>query len=337
MVKYSMAILQFTEKGIYCPQGNFYIDPHLAVDYAVITHGHSDHAFRGHKHYLSTPETESIMKHRLGKKIVTESMKYGKKKKINGVTVSFHPAAHVLGSAQVRVEYKGEVAVVTGDYKVENDNISGEFELVKCNTFVSECTFGLPLFNWQPQQYTFEEINAWWRNNAANGVNSVLNCYSLGKAQRILKNIDPDIGPIICHDSIESHNEIYEAFGNTLPERVPNTEHNNRALILAPSSASKTEWFKPFGRYSKGNASGWMIYDSWRRGVDAGFVLSDHCDFKALNWAVKETGADLVYLMHGYTKEFSSHLNKQGIFTKIVEELGNIQRENFAESTEDAE
>ncbi len=332
-----MSLLKFTEKGIYCPEGDFYIDPHLAVERAVITHGHSDHAIRGHKHYLATPETIAVIKHRLGKALNTESLKYGKKKKINGVTISLHPAGHVLGSAQVRIEYKGEVAVVTGDYKVENDNISGEFELVKCNTFVSECTFGLPLFNWQPQQYTFEEINAWWRRNAHNGINSLLNCYSLGKAQRILKNIDPDIGPIICHDSIESHNKIYEEFGNTLPERSNYKNHGNKALILAPSSASKTEWFKEFGSISKGNASGWMQYDSWRKGVDAGFVLSDHCDWKALNWVVKNTNADLVYLMHGFTKEFATHLNKQGIYTKVVEELGSMQRDNFAESSEDAE
>ncbi len=330
-------LLEFTKKGIYCPKGDFYIDPSMVVDRAVITHGHSDHARAGHKLYFATPETIAIMQHRIGKKINNEPLPYGKSIRINEVKVSLHPAGHVLGSAQVRIEYKGEVAVVTGDFKVENDNISTEFELVKCNTFVSECTFGLPLFNWQPQHFVFEEIDSWWRKNASNGINSVLECYSLGKAQRILKNVDADIGPIICHDSIESHNKIYEDFGRTLPERSKPSEHNNSALILCPSSAAKTDWFKQFGSTRLGNASGWMMFDNFHRGVDKGFVLSDHADWKALNWVVKQTGADAVYLMHGYTKEYSSWLNKQGIFTKVVEELGNAMPQNYAESTEHGE
>ncbi len=330
-------ILEFTSKGIYCPQGDFYIDPISAVETAVITHGHSDHARGGHKRYIATPETIAIMKFRLSKKINADPLEYRKQINIKDVIVSLHPAGHVLGSAQVRIEYGGEVAVVTGDYKVEYDNVSEPFELVKCNTFVTECTFGLPLFNWQPQEQVFDEINEWWKKNSEQGINSVLNCYSLGKAQRILKNIDPSIGPIVCHDTIEDHNKIHEQFGIKLPKRTDASNHDNKALILTPTSSSKTEWFKQFGDHRLGNASGWMMFDGFHRGVHKGFVLSDHCDWKALNWVIKNTGADLIYLMHGYTKEYSNYLNGQGVFTKVVEELGKTISENYAESSEYAE
>ena len=207
----SAPLLTFTPKGIYCPEGDFHIDPSGAVDRALVTHGHSDHASRGHKSYLCTDQALPVIRHRLGR-IVAEGIAYGARRRIGGVTVSFHPAGHVPGSAQIRVERGGEVWVVSGDYKVEADGLCEPFEPVTCHTFISECTFGLPIFRWRPEAEVLADIAAWWARNAAEGRVSVLAAYSFGKAQRLMAGLAGH-GPICTHDAVEDVTEVLAGAG----------------------------------------------------------------------------------------------------------------------------
>src|SRR5947207_780518 len=176
-------LLKRTDRGLFCEPGGFYVDPWLPVDVAVITHAHSDHARPGSKLYVCETRGAAILRHRLGPDARVEALAYGQSATRNGVNISLHPAGHILGSAQVRLESGGEVCVVSGDYKVENDGIIPPFEPIRCHAFVTECTFGLPIYQWQAQARVFEEINSWWRENQSRGWTSVLYCYALGKAQ----------------------------------------------------------------------------------------------------------------------------------------------------------
>ena len=184
-----MPLLEFTSKGIYCKQADVYLDPWRGVNKAIISHGHSDHARWGSKRYITHEINVPIIQHRLGKISVT-GKKYGDPFSINRVQFSFHPAGHVPGSAQIRVEYKGEVWVFTGDYKTQTDGISDPFEPVKCNTFITECTFGLPVFQWKDPKNVHDSINQWWAKNQEEKTSSLLMGYSLGKIQRLLKHLD---------------------------------------------------------------------------------------------------------------------------------------------------
>ena len=197
-----MSLLKFTSKGIYCSQADVYLDPWKGVNKALITHGHSDHARCGSKHYITNEINVPIIKHRLGS-ISVSGKKYGESFYINGVKFSFHPAGHVPGSSQIRVEYRGEVWVFTGDYKTQKDGISSPFEPIKCNTFITECTFGLPVFQWEEPKYIHAKINDWWAKNQSGKITSLLMGYSLGKIQRLLKHIDPSIGKIYTHGATE--------------------------------------------------------------------------------------------------------------------------------------
>lgn len=319
-----MALLQFTEKGIFCERANVYIDPWKPVDYAIITHAHADHSRWGNKFYLSHHLSKPIIQHRLGSDIHIESMEYGEHRTINGVDFSFYPAGHIIGSAQVRVAYKGEVWVASGDYKLEDDGFSTPFEPVRCNTFITECTFGLPVFKWQDQKEVFEEINSWWRKNKAEDKVTILTGYSLGKAQRLIQGIDPSIGRIFTHGAIEKTNEIIRDMGVELNETTyvrPEINKNEYkgALVIAPPSALGTSWQKKFQPFEVGIASGWMKMRGprRRRSVDRGFVLSDHADWEGLNTAIKATECEKVIVTHGYTNIFSKWLNDQGIATQI--------------------
>ena len=198
-----MTLLKVTARGLYCAAGDFYVDPCMAVDFAVTTHAHSDHARPGSRHYLTAAEGEGVLRERLGPRARIESVPYGQRTVRNGVTISLHPAGHILGSAQVRVEYRGEVWVVSGDYKTEADPTCADFEPVRCHTFITESTFGLPIYRWRPQAEIFDGINAWWRANQLAGRTSVVFAYSLGKAQRVLAGVDPATGPIFVHGAVE--------------------------------------------------------------------------------------------------------------------------------------
>ena len=311
-------VLQTTEKGLYCPAGDFFIDPWRPVDRALITHGHADHARPGHGAYLASHAALPVIRHRLGD-IRADGIGFGEPRGIGGAQVSFHPAGHVPGSAQIRVEVGGEVWVVSGDYKTEPDRLSEPFAPVPCHTFVTECTFGLPVFNWRPEAEIAGEINAWWQANAAQGRISVLGAYSLGKAQRLLAAVDPEIGPILTHGAVEGTNRVMRAQGLPLPETIPVTaemkgKDHPGALVIAPPSALGSTWMRRFGPVSTGFASGWMALRGVRRrrAADRGFVMSDHADWAGLNAAIRATGAERVYVTHGYTAIFRRWLAEEG-------------------------
>jgi putative mRNA 3-end processing factor len=292
------------KEGLYCMPGGFYIDPWQPVEHAVITHGHGDHARPGHAHYLCATPGVGILRARLGD-INVQGLPYGEALEHNGVRISLHPAGHVLGSAQVRMEYQGEVWVASGDYKVEPDATCAPFEPVRCHCFITESTFGLPIYRWQPQQAIFDDMNAWWRRNALEGRCSVMLCYAFGKAQRILSGLDQAIGPIVCHGAVEPLNRIYREGGVALPPTVMVSDVDKaalrQALVLAPPSAAGSPWIRRFGDFSDAFASGWMQLRGARRrrAVDRGFVLSDHADWPGLMQAIRATGAQRVIVTHG--------------------------------------
>jgi len=330
-------VLTFTDRGIYCPAANAYIDPWKPVDRALITHGHADHARPGMGHYLSTESAAPVIRHRLGK-IALDTVAYGETIQMGAAQISFHPAGHVPGSAQIRVEVGGEVWVVSGDYKVEADGVSEPFEPVRCHTFITECTFGLPVFNWQDPARIADDINAWWAANAADGKFSICGAYSLGKAQRILAALDPSIGPILTHGAIENTNRVLRGQGIALPETVQVTAETDvkamaGAFVLAPPSALGSAWAKRFKPASDAFASGWMALRGVRRrrAADRGFVMSDHADWAGLNRAIGETGAERVFVTHGYTSVFRRWLESQGY------EAGIVSTEYGSEAEDDAD
>jgi putative mRNA 3-end processing factor len=321
-----MPLLEFTDRGIFCPAAGVYLDPWKPVDRALITHGHSDHARWGHAHYLCTAVAAPVIRYRLRLENNLQTVQYGEPIVINGVHFTFHPAGHIPGSAQIRVEYQGEVWVFTGDYKLEDDGVSEPFELVRCHTFITESTFGLPVYRWKPQQAIMEDINAWWQKNRAEGKVSVIAGYALGKSQRILKNIDTTLGPVFVHGAIDNILEILRGQGIALPQTQRVTPQHKKqdfegALVICPPSAVGSSWIRRFLPYSLGIASGWMSLRGARRrrGADRGFALSDHVDWDSLNTAVRETGAERVYVTHGYTEIYTQWLREQGLEAHAVQ------------------
>ena len=310
-------LLAFNEKGIYCAQADVYLDPWRPVDKAIISHGHADHSRWGHKKYITHHSNIPIIKHRLGE-INVSGKDWDETFTINNVKFSFHPAGHIIGSAQIRVEYKGEVWVFTGDYKTEADGVAKPYEPVKCHTFITECTFGLPAFKWQPQEEVFAEINNWWQQNQSEGKTSVIFGYSLGKAQRLLKYLDPSIGKIYTHGAIENMTEVLrpqlEMPETTRITRDVKKEEIKGNIVIAPPSAHGTPWIKKMVPYVTASASGWMTFRGARRrrAIDRGFVLSDHCDWQGLLSSIKETGAEKIICTHGYTDIFSKYLREIG-------------------------
>ncbi|CTQ32908.1 ligase-associated DNA damage response exonuclease [Jannaschia rubra] len=334
-------VLEFHDEGIYCPAGRFYIDPWKPVERALVTHGHADHSYPGHRHYLTSEAAAPVIRHRLGD-IDLDSIPFGRTRDINGVTVSFHPAGHVPGSAQIRVEHGGEVWVVSGDYKTTSDGLSEPFEPVPCHAFITECTFGLPVFDWRPEEELAAQINEWWQANRHAGRMSAIGAYSLGKAQRVLTMIDPSIAPILTHGAVENTNQVMRAQGLRLPETIRVTPEvtaktHPGALVIAPPSALAGNWTRRFGTLSTAFASGWMALRGVRRrrAADRGFVVSDHADWKGLNAAIAETGATRIFATHGYTTVFRQWLESQGYDAQIVQtEFGDdLIDEDDAEET----
>ena len=312
-----------TPEGLYCPAGDFHIDPWRPVPRAVITHAHADHARRGHAHYLAATPAEGVLRSRLGE-ITLQTLAYGERVNHYGVAVSLHPAGHVLGSAQVRIEHAGRVWVASGDYFTtggdDTNTTCAPFEPVRCDCFITESTFGLPIYRWQPQARVFDAIDAWWRGNAQAGRASLLLAYSFGKAQRILAGVDAGIGPIIVHGAVEALNRAYRAEGVALPPTLLVTDVSDkaslkRALVVAPPSVQGSVWAQRFGDYGDAFASGWMQLRGARRrhGVDRGFVLSDHADWPGLQRAIAATGAERVIVTHGYEAVMVRCLQQQGL------------------------
>lgn len=314
----SSPLLRVSPKGLYCEGGDFYIDPLYPVERAVVTHAHSDHARAGSKAYLASASGAGLLRERIGSSGSLETLTYGERKQVGEVIVSLHPAGHVLGSAQVRVERGGEVWVVSGDYKLEPDPTCAAFEPVPCHTFITECTFGLPIFDWPGPEEVFSAIHQWWRENQAQGKTSVILAYALGKAQRLLADLDPAVGPIGVHGAVEKMLPHYRAAGVALPPTVKAGEASRKELrsqgiIIAPASATNTAWMRRFSPCAIGSASGWMTIRGNRRrsGVDRGFVLSDHVDWKGILKTVRDTGASRIGLTHGTTNVLHRWLREE--------------------------
>jgi putative mRNA 3-end processing factor len=319
-----MPLIEFTDKGLYCRAGDFYIDPWLPVERAVITHAHSDHARWGSKFYLCHRHTKPLLQQRLGNNFY-QSIDWNEPIYFNGVRLTLFPAGHIIGSSQIKVEFNGEIWVVSGDYKLENDGLSGQFEPVKCHNFITESTFGLPIYNWKSQKEIYTDIQNWIRKNGTAGKTSVLIAYSLGKAQRLLPPIAEIADKIFVHGAVYNIHMALVNAGWKLPkvEKVsPETpkEDLKGAVVIAPSSAEGSPWLKRFAPYEIGICSGWMQVrgNVRRKNADAGFALSDHADWEGLIKACKETEAECIYATHGFQSVFTRYLNEQGINAKEV-------------------
>ena len=338
-------MITFDKCGIYCAQADICIDPWKPVKKAVITHAHSDHARVGMGYYIAHEHAIPVMKYRLGADIKCQALKYGEEIVMNGVKISLHPAGHIWGSAQVRLEYRGEIWVVSGDYKLQHDGISAPFEPVRCHSFITESTFGLPVYKFPAPQEVHENINDWWRKNQAEGKNSVICAYALGKAQRVLKHLDTSIGSVYTHGAVDNVNKLYEDMIAALPAAQRITGNVNRkeikgAMIIAPPSAIDTPWLRSMQPYKLGICSGWMQLRGTRRrrGADRGFVLSDHADWDQLNSAIKETGAENVYVTHGYKSVYAKWLQTgYGLNAKEVETLYTGEAQDDKLDTEQTE
>jgi putative mRNA 3-end processing factor len=316
-------VLQETAQGLYCPAGDFFIDPWQGVPRALITHAHGDHARPGSAAYLSTPDTATILKRRLGPDVRLEQIPYGEPRRIGDVTVSFHPAGHVLGSAQIRIEGTDGTWVVAGDYKRAADPTCAPFEPVACDTFITESTFGLPIYRWDDTAAVMRDIQVWWTANEEMRKTSVIFCYTLGKAQRLLAELARLTDrPVFVHGMMLGMIDAYRECGVHLPEVRTVIEGAGRSrpsfageLVLAPLSARGTPWMRRLGIHSDAFASGLMRVRGVRRqrAYDRGFVISDHADWPALLETIRETGASRVLATHGYAEPLARHLRSLGI------------------------
>jgi putative mRNA 3-end processing factor len=327
-------LLAPTPEGLYCAAGDFHVDPWQPVARAVVTHGHADHARPGSHAYLAAPTALPVLRGRLGPRTAIEALPFGEPRRLGEVTVSLHPAGHLLGSAQVRIEHRGEVWVVSGDYKTDRDRTCEPFEAVRCHAFITESTFGLPVFRWPSQEVVFGEIGAWWRTNAEAGRPSVVFAYALGKAQRLLAGVDATIGPLVVHGAVRVCVDGYRAAGVELP--TVRAAHQltaaevRRALVVAPPSAQGSPWMRRFPAAATAFVSGWMHLRALRkqRRVDRGFVLSDHVDWPGLIAAVEATGAQRIGVTHGYVEPVVRYLREErgldawGIPTRFEGEAG---------------
>ncbi|MGI9041288.1 MAG: ligase-associated DNA damage response exonuclease [Gemmatimonadales bacterium] len=336
-----MTLLRLTDRGLFCEAGGFHVDPWGAVDRAVVTHAHSDHVAWGCGAYLTSAEGHGVLRSRLDPAARVRRVPYGETVEIGGVQVSLHPAGHILGSAQVRVAHRGEVWVVSGDYKTDPDPTCTPFEPVRCHTFVTESTFGLPIYRWPPQSEVIGEINAWWRSNQNAGKATLLFGYALGKAQRLLAGLDPALGPILTHGAVERMTTLYRDAGVNLP---PTTHAGSldrradlsRAIVVAPPSADGSAWTRRFGLHATGFASGWMLVRGARRrrSLDRGFPLSDHVDWPSLLGAIAATGAERIWVTHGYTAVVVRWLQEHGFDAHAVETRFEGERDDDADAAE---
>ena len=311
-----MALITVRPEGLYCEKGDFYIDPWRSVETALITHAHSDHARAGSTQYVATAQSEGILRRRLGEDILLQGVAYGEPLKLGETWVSFHPAGHVLGSAQIRVEHKDEVWVVSGDYKRCADPSCTPFEVVPCDTFITEATFGLPIYRWESGAETVRRIYDWWQGDPERP--SILFCYAFGKAQRVLSELAKVTDQTVyVHGAIHVLTEIYRDQGVAMvptvcTSEIPRTHNYTGDLVLAPPSSHRSSWMKRFKHPQTAFASGWMAVRGARRrrGYERGFVLSDHADWPGLIQTVKDTGAKTVYVTHGQSDVVSRYLQE---------------------------
>jgi putative mRNA 3-end processing factor len=313
-------LVTVTDDGLHCAAGGFYIDPWRPVAEAVITHAHGDHLRAGSGRYTVAASGAAVAAHRLPADATLRPVAYGETVDFGPVRVSLHPAGHILGSAQVRIEHAGRVWVVSGDYKRDPDPTCEAFEVVACDVFISEATFALPAYRWSEPQSVAAEILGWWRENRERGAASVLFAYALGKAQRILAELARLTDePVLVHGAVAALVEVYRTQGvimlPTQPATLPKGGDHAGALVIAPPSAAGSPWMRRFGEARTGFCSGWMRVrgDRRRRGYDRGFVLSDHADWPSLLRTFRDTGASRILLTHGYTDAMCRYLREAGI------------------------
>lgn len=319
-------MLQETADGLYCPGGDFYVDPWGAVPRAVITHAHGDHARPGSLSYLCVDACAPLLKRRFGENVVVETRAYGEVATLGSTRVSFHPAGHILGSSQIRIEGADGVWLLSGDYKRAADPTCPSFEPVQCNTFVTESTFGLPIFHWDPAPAVIAQLLAWWNDNRIAGRASVVFCYTLGKAQRILAELAKVTDRrVLVHGAMTSMIDAYREAGVAMLDTSPLIDRARGStasgeLILAPLLARGTPWMRRLGEFSDAFASGTMrVRGAQRqRNVDRALVLSDHADWPALLQTVREVGASRVLATHGHAEPFARYLASQGIESGVI-------------------
>lgn len=332
------SLLESTSNGLYCEVGDFYVDPVRPVKRAVVTHAHSDHARDGSESYLAAAPSEPLLRMRLSSDAELSFLPYGESLNIGGVKLSFHPAGHMLGSAQVRLERRGRVAVISGDYKLGSDPTCANWEPVSCHLFVTESTFGLPVYRWPESEDSFAAINQWWRESARSGKCCLLYAYAVGKSQRVLAGLDPSIGPIYTHGAVEKGNAAYRHGGVDLPPTtyvgsIDGKHDYAGSLVIAVPSAHHTAWMRRFGPVSTAMASGWMAVRGprRRRSVDRGFVISDHVDWPALLKAVELCDPETVWVTHGYAATVARYLSENGRDAKAIDD-----RPRTAENEDDS-
>jgi putative mRNA 3-end processing factor len=319
-------VLTETADGLYCEDGAFYIDPWGAVPRAVITHAHGDHARAGSAAYLCAAPSAALLRRRFGPDAIVEGLPYDRPLALGATTVSFHPAGHILGSAQVRIEGPGGVWVVSGDYKRAPDPTCAGFEPVRCDTFVTESTFGLPIYRWDETGVVMRELLSWWDGNRERGLTSILFCYTIGKAQRLLAELARVTdNTVLVHGMMVPMIEVYRAAGvPTLPSETLVDRPRGRSLagelVLAPLSARGTAWMRRLGDFSDALVSGLMRVRGVRRqrAYDRGFVLSDHADWPALLATIAQTGAGRVIATHGHAESLSRYLREQGLDSSVM-------------------
>lgn len=322
-------LLVSTDRGLWCEAGAFFVDPWRPMpgDRAVLTHGHSDHARLGADDYLTSASGVEVIRARLGPTAVVRGLPFGEPLRVGDVTVSLHPAGHILGSCMVRIEHRGEVWVVSGDYKTQTDCSGEAIDPPRCDVFISESTFGLPVYRWQPREHVASEILAWWSQNAARGVTSIVYAYALGKAQSVLAMAaDAGVGPVLAHGAVRRFVDVYRAAGVRLPDVGPANRDTTRAalgkaLVVAPPSAAHGPWARGLGESAEAMASGWMLVRGRRRrrAIDRGFVLSDHADWDGLLRVIESTGARRVLVTHGYSGPLSKWLRERGLDAQPLE------------------
>jgi putative mRNA 3-end processing factor len=314
-------MLTETAAGLYCEAGDFHVDPWGPVPRALLTHAHGDHARAGSAAYLATPGTASLVARRFGPEARLETVDYGQTLTLGRTRVSFHPAGHVLGSAQIRIEGPDGVWVIAGDYKRAADPTCAPFEIVPCDVFVTESTFGLPIYRWDPTAAVIADLVAWWDANRDRGLTSIVFCYTIGKAQRLLAELGQVTDRAIwVHGMLQPAIEVYRAAGvamaptETLAERPRGTSFAGE-LVLAPPSARGTPWMRRLGDLSDALASGLMRVRGVRRqrAYDRGFVISDHADWPALLETIADSGASRVLTTHGHAEPLARFLREQGV------------------------
>ncbi len=318
-------ILESTPQGLYCARGDFYVDPNEPVDRAVVSHAHTDHARWGCRRYLAAQPGEYLLRMRMNTDAEFEFLNYGESLSMGGVNISFHPAGHILGSAQVRLEYHGRVEVVTGDYKLGDDPTCQSWQPIQCHLLVTESTFGLPIYRWQPNHVTTSAINRWWQEGRDEGKCCVLYGYAVGKSQRLLAGLDTSIGPIYTHGAVEKGTQAYRDSGVTMPATtyvgsIEGKHDWKGGMVVAVPSAHGTPWMRRFGHVSTAMASGWMAVRGARRRrhVDRGFIVSDHVDWPSLLQAIEACDPEMVWVTHGYSAVVARYLNEQGRQAEVL-------------------